>query len=302
VSCRVARPAASPKAGEKPHADGAAREISPTKDLRSSPYISTRRLAEIEARLDERDLELVRTVARFRVMSSRQLRELFFIGGSRQAVARSANRCLARLCDLGLLTRLPRRVGGVRAGSDGMVFALGVAAQRLLAGSSPVRRARSPHVPGARYLAHTLAVGGLYVALMQLSSSGVCELLAFEAEPECWREYPSRFGAVVVLKPDAALRLAVGEFELAWLVEVDLATESLTTIERKAQRHLDFFRSGVERRSRGIAPRVLWVVPSRERLDAIASALARLPASAREVFALVIAGEAAARLIAGVPA
>ncbi len=290
------------EAGQKPHADGASAQGSPTKDLRSSPYISTRRLAEIEACLDQRDRELVQTVARFRVMSSRQLKTLFFIGGSSQAMARAANRRLARLCELTLLTRLPRRVGGVRAGSNGMVFALGVAGQRLLAGSSPPRRRRSPHTPGSRYLAHTLAVADLYVTLMQLTSAGECELLAFEAEPECWREYSGQFGAVVVHKPDAAVRLAVGEFELSWLVEVDLATESLTTIERKAQRHLDFHRSGVERRARGIAPRVLWTVPNHERLDAIAFALARLPAGAKELFALAITGEAAAALIAGAPA
>jgi Replication-relaxation len=302
VSCPAGRPPASKHRGEKPHADAVSQVVSPTKDLRSSLHISARRLAEIEAGLDALDRELIETVARFRVMSSRQLRALFFTGGSPQAMVRAANRRLARLSDTELLSRLPRRVGGVRAGGDGLVFAVGLAGQRVLAGSAPARRPRRPHAPGARYLAHTLAVAELYVMLMGQAREGCCELLVFEPEPACWREYPGHYGAPMVLKPDAAVRLVVGEFELSWLIEVDLATEALPTIEGKARRHLDYHRSGVERREHGISPRVLWVTPTPGRSQAIALALASLPPSAQDLFALATAGAAARTLIAGAPA
>lgn len=277
MSCPADRPAASTNSDPKPHVAGVSQHVSPTKDLRSALYISARRLGELEASLDDLDLEIVRTVARFRVMSSRHLRALFFTDGSTQAMARAANRRLARLSELGLLSRLPQRVGGVRAGSDGVVFAVGVAGQRVLAGSSPTRRPRRPHPPGARYLAHTLAVADLYVTLTIEARNGRCELLVFEPEPACWREYPGVYGSLSMLKPDAAVRLLVGEFELAWLIEIDLATEALPTIERKARRHLDYHRSGTEQRTHGISPRVLWLAPTRQRLEALELALRRLP-------------------------
>lgn len=197
MSCPAGRPAASRNSGEKPHTDAVSPGVPPTKDLGSSLHISARRLAEIQARLDALDLEILETVARFRVMSSRQLRALFFTDGSSQAMARAANRRLARLSNLGLLSRLPQRVGGVRSGSDGVVFAVGVAGQRLLAGSSPVRRPRRPHAPGARYLAHALAVAELYVTLTRHAREGRGERLAFEPEPACWREYPGAYGSGV---------------------------------------------------------------------------------------------------------
>jgi hypothetical protein len=297
VSCPAGRPPASWNRGEKPHADAVSQGVSPTKDLRSSSHISAHRLAEIKARLDALDLEIIQAVARFRVMSSRQLRALFFTEGSSQAKARAANRRLARLSDLGLLSRLPQRVGGVRSGSDGVVFAVGVAGQRVLAGSSPTRRPRRAHVPGARYLAHTLAVAELYVTLTRHAREG----LVFEPEPACWREYPGAYGSLLVLKPDAAVRLLVGEFELSWLIEIDLATEALPTIEGKARRHLEYHRSGVEQRTRGVSPRVLWLTPTRERLEALELALSRLPSSAHELFVLATSEAAARTLTAGAP-
>jgi hypothetical protein len=133
---------------------------------------------------------------------------------------------------------LPRRVGGVRAGSSGLVFAPGHVGQRLLqqpaAGSQRVRRA---YAPGERYLAHTLALSQLYVDLIRATRWELAELLAFDPEPACWQHYSSPYGARFTLKPDAYLRLGVGDYELSWFIETDMASETSATIAGKARRY-----------------------------------------------------------------
>ncbi len=68
-------------------------------------------------------------------MSHAQLAALLGDGRGCRAVsaARIARRVLARLTELGVLARLERRIGGLRAGSSGYVYYLGPAGQRLVA-------------------------------------------------------------------------------------------------------------------------------------------------------------------------
>jgi hypothetical protein len=285
-------PLASSRTPETARNGGDSHPASPTKDLRSSSRLSARKLAAIEARLSARDREVLKTVGRFRAMSGEQLRTLFWPEGSPQTRARLARHGLARLAELAVLAPLARRVGGVRSGSAGRCFAVGLAGQRLLATST--RRVRHPYTPGERFLAHTLAVAQLYVELVQ---SGA-EVLAYDAEPDCWRPYLAAYGARVVCKPDAYVKLGTPEYEYSWLVERDMATESLGTVERQARRHLDYHRSGVERRTRGVSPRVAWIVPDQQRAEAVQAALDRLLAEAGKLFAVATAANAIALLTA----
>jgi protein involved in plasmid replication-relaxation len=274
---------------------GGSHRSSPTKDLRSYSRLSARQLAAIEARLSARDREILKAVGRFRAMSGEQLQRLFWPEGSPQTRARLARHGLARLTELEVLAPLARRIGGVRSGSAGRCFAVGLAGQRLLATEASTRRVRRPYTPGERFLAHTLAVCNLYVELV---ASGV-EVLAYDAEPDCWRPYLAAYGARAVCKPDAYFKLATTEYEYSWLVERDMATESLGTVERQARRHLDYHRSGVERRTRGVAPRVAWIVPDERRAEAVQAALDRLPAEAKKLFAVATSADAITLLTAG---
>jgi Replication-relaxation len=273
---------------------GGSHRSSPTKDLRSSSRLSGRKLASLEARLSARDRQVLETVGRFRAMSGEQLRRLFWPEGSPQTRARVARHGLARLADLEVLAPLAQRIGGVRSGSTGRCFAVGLAGQRLLATEASTRRVRSPYTPTERFLAHTLAVCQLYVELVE---SGV-EVLAYDAEPDCWRPYLAAYGARAVCKPDAYVKLGVGEYEHSWLLERDMATEALGTVERQARRHLDYYRSGVERRTRGVTPRVAWIVPDAARAEAVQTALDRLPTDAKKLFAVATAAEAITLLAA----
>jgi hypothetical protein len=150
--------------------------------------------------------------------------------------------------------------------------------------------------PGDRYINHTLAVSDLYVGLMSAERAGHADLLAFAFEPGCWARFPGAWGVTLTLKPDAYVKLGIGDYEYAWLIEIDMATESLPTIARKSQRHLDYHRSGTAHRTKGVAPRVLWVTPDLKRQSDIEAVLRRLPDEAHKLFAVTTAADALALL------
>jgi hypothetical protein len=296
-------PLASSHETDVPNGRGDLAPVSATKDSRSrsssSRRLSARKLAAVESRLSDRDREVMGLVARFRVLSGSQLQRLFWPEGTAQTRARLARHGLGRLTRLGVLAPLERRVGGVRAGSSGRCYALGLAGQRLIARTTSSRQPRRPHTPGERHLAHTLAVAGLYVQLVEAQRWGSIELLSFDPEPRCWRPYSGAWGAPLVLKPDAFVKIGVGAWAYSWLIEIDLATESLSTIERKAARHLDYHRSGTALRSTGVAPRVAWIAPDEARAESIASVLERLRPDDRKLFAVTTSEEALSLLPTG---
>jgi Replication-relaxation len=289
-----AGPLVSSSAPKNPSTGVASSASMPMKDPRPVGRVSARLVSEVAERLSARDHELLALVARFRVMSGAQLRELFWPEGTPATRARLARRGLARLADLTVLERLPRRVGGVRAGSSGLVFAPGRVGLRLLQQSASHRRVRRAYAPGERYLAHALAVGQLYVDLIRATRWGLAELLAFDPEPTCWRRYSSPYGARLTLKPDAYVRLGVGDYELSWFIETDMASEAPVTLLGKARRYIDYWHTGTEQTARDIFPHVAWIAPHAARAEVIAEALAGLPHP--ELFATTTAHEAVSLL------
>ncbi len=266
--------------------------LTPTKDKRFPKRLSAHQLATLETQLTDRDRTALQTVGRFGVMSGGQLRELLWAEVSPSARARVARRGLARLARLDVLQPLTRRVGGARAGSTSTIFAVGRAGQYLLRSG---RRARAAYTPGARYLAHRLAVAQLYIDL-HTSSPATLQPLSFEPEPECWRPYMTGFGTRQILKPDAYLRLACGDYEFAYFCEQDMATEALPTIATKALRYHDYYQTGTEQAERGLFPRVLWITPDEKRAEAIRETLTQLPPAAHRLFAVTTTTEAVALL------
>src|SRR2546429_3192581 len=127
----------------------------------SRRYLSTNRLAVLEATLSPRDWAILATLSRLRLATGRQLERLYFVGLTR----RRAQQALASLVARGTLARLPRTVGGVRAGSAGHVYTLDAAGLRLVTKTTG-RRPRAWNV-GLPFLAHSLAVTELYVRLVE---------------------------------------------------------------------------------------------------------------------------------------
>jgi Replication-relaxation len=251
--------------------------------------ITRARLDELSARLDERDLAVLHSVSELRFVSGGQLERLHYAGAADPALqSRAARRRLLRLVRLRLLARLPRRVGGVRAGSAGFVYHLDVAGQRLavLRGWQPDRRARRSQLPGTFFLRHSLAIAELHTLLVEGDRAGRFELLELVAEPGCWRSY----GGIgnqgrTTLKPDSYARVGLGEYEDSYFFEVDRGSEGSKTIQRKLKEYIAYADSGQEQETRGVFPRVLWLTPDEARAAAIAEEVRRLPAAEGMLFA-----------------
>jgi hypothetical protein len=251
--------------------------------------LATSRLLAVEATLTERERAGVEVLARLKLMSQAQMAVVLGAASpdaSQVSVARDVRRILARLTRLGLLARLDRRVGGLRAGSNGYVYYLGPVGQRLVAywqGRGLVRGRYRPE-PGERYVRHRLAVSQLCVDLRAAHDRGELELLAFEAEPTCWRTSLDALAGSTILKPDAFVRVGLGAYEDRYFVEVDLGTESRSVIYRKLLAYLDYFHTGQEQTEHGIFPRVVILVGTEARQAALVDVAAKLPAEDWRLF------------------
>lgn len=236
--------------------------------------LSSRRLADLSTSLSVRDLAIIATLSEFRLASSAHLQRLHFRDGTHLSNLRRCRDSLKRLTDLRVLHRLDRRVGGIRSGSSGFVYALDVAGLRLAGVSN---RPQRPTLPSLPYVAHVLAVTELGVRFREASRDRF-EILALQAEPACWREYVGSSGARIVLKPDLFIQVLAEQDESAFFVEVDLATESATALARKFSRYRDYDRSGREEHHLGYFPRVLWLVPDERRRALLLDVAAKQPA------------------------
>lgn len=237
--------------------------------------LSAPRLDALHDALSDRDRRILLDLIRVRVLAGGQLDRLHFHTLSPSSQHRVRRRVLERLASLGLAAMLERRVGGVRAGSAGHVYALGLAGQRilpLLTGEPPPARARQPWTPGRLFLAHALDVAELYVRLREHERTGALELQRYDAEPQSW--YPTGFGGV--LKPDALTVVRSGAISDTIWLEVDRATESLPTLRRKLLGYVDFALSG-QLGPGDVVPRVLVTVPHEKRLTAVSELIAGLP-------------------------
>ncbi len=246
--------------------------------------------------LSQRDRAILADVARVRVLTSRQVERLHFAELQGAYRDRNRRRVLERLASLQLLAPLQRRIGGVRAGSAGLVFALGLAGQRLFrleANGNLGGRARRPHIPTDRFLGHSLAVAELYVGLVEADRAGSLTLVGFEAEPDCWwRDSEGEW-----VKPDAYAVVSAGEVQDSWAVEVDMGTESVPTLRRKLAAYLGLVEQGEHGPDGGVLPRVLVTVPDEHRRTVLRGVVSGLPPPASELISVVLQGEASRHLV-----
>lgn len=251
--------------------------------------------------LTDRDLDIVATLAKVRVASFRQLERLHFAGHPADSAARLCRRTMGRLVERRVAARLDRRIGGVRAGSAGFVYALDVAGQRLAGARGPAggRRPRKPWTPSVRFVKHGLAVTELYVELRELENRGDVDLLDFQGEPAAWRRFPSPGGGVATLKPDAKVVVGQGEYEHHYFVEIDLATEAPSAVARQLTAYRQYWTSGAEQAATGLFPIVVVAVPDDRRREVLSEAASRQPADSWSIFRVVTIRKLAAFLARG---
>lgn len=238
----------------------------------------SRQLAKIATDIRPREWDVLRSLEKLHFLTTRQIERLHLSPDHYTPLSaiRTARYSLTRLYDLGLVERLQRRVGGVRAGSASFVYRLSPLGARLLHHST---RRRS-HEPSLTHLAHVLSVGELVVRLHEAARADHLELLEVQAEPDCWRPIVAPHGGRVLLKPDLRVTLGVGEHELHWFVEVDRGSEHRPVLLRKCIVYVQAWRGGREAASAGVFPRVLWVVPDQPRaevLEGVSTAVSGAP-------------------------
>jgi hypothetical protein len=263
--------------------------------------VTNAQVERLAADLPERDLALVETLDRIRVATPNQLKRLHFTDGTPAANARQVWRRLRALTELHVVCVLERKVGGGRGGSTQAVFALDVAGQRLASACGPAggKRLRRPWTPGNQFLAHSLAVTERYVELRERERAGQGELLAFDAEPLCWRRFTGAGGATVWLKPDAFIRWGRGDLEHLSFVEVDRATASTPTVARKLELYRRYWQGGREAERFGAFPRIVLLTPTEARRDLLAEAVKRQPADAQPLYRVALYGGAPHLLTGG---
>lgn len=263
------------------------------------PRLQTARVVGLRKRLSERDLAALGILHRVRLASLRQLQRLLVVDGSPAARTRRAQLLLTRLTELGLVTRFSRIIGGVRAGSSGYIYGLSGLGQAVLDTDGPLGGRRRRVWESKPYFQdHMLAVAELYVQLVERHRLGQGELLAYDAEPAAWRHFTGKHNELVMVRPDAYARVGRAALEHSSFIEVDMATETLPTIQKKCLRYVDYWRSGVEQQWRGVFPKVVWLVETARRREQIAGVVKKLATDTQALFDVGLLGDGP-RLLGG---
>lgn len=236
-------------------------------------------------RLSERDLSILESLRSHRALTTALIRRLHFPNtgdaaaetstghATEPAASVAAIRVLTRLESHRLIARMQRRIGGVRAGSSGIVWQLGSSGERLLRVRHGEATRHRYGEPSSTFLAHTLAIADLAVTLIESARDKLFELLTLETEPQCWRSFLAAHGVRQWLKPDLFAVTAGGDFEHHWFFEADNATEHAPVIARKANVYRQYAATGAHQEQHGLFPAVAWIVPDAKRREGITAAL-----------------------------
>ncbi|URM93991.1 replication-relaxation family protein [Actinomadura madurae] len=237
--------------------------------------MSPQDIAALLDRLSERDLAVLESLRTHRLLTTAHIRRLHFAQGhaSLGAASGATMRVLTRLEGHGLIARLGRRIGGVRAGSSGITWQLASTGERLLRRLHGETKRRRYVEPSAAFVKHTLAVAELAIQLQEFHDQDGIELLHLEAEPRCWRSFVSPHGTPEWLRPDLFAVTASGDYEDHWFLEADRATEHPPDVVRKAKVYQRYAATGAHQARHGLFPAVTWVVPDVGREKALQAAL-----------------------------
>lgn len=250
-------------------------------------------LSELLEMVTDRDLSILKDLEQLRLLSTRQVQRLRFRSHvSQSSATRTTVRVLNRLEDHGLITRLPRRVGGAIRGSAANVWQLASTGERLLRRLSGHQSRRRYIEPSLQFTTHTLAVAEIAVQIYGATYENQFELLELEAEPDCWREYQNAAGGREWVKPDLFVVTASTKVESHAFVEVDLATEHLPAVLRKCEIYQRYWRTGQEQATRELFPAVVWITPTGVRAEKLRVAIRDHPGLASDLFIVTTANQA----------
>ncbi|MCE5254320.1 MAG: replication-relaxation family protein [Actinomycetia bacterium] len=214
----------------------------------------------------------MKSIELYRYLTASQIEDLHFHDHTSPLTgARTCRRVLERLSETGVIFRLERRVGGIRAGSASYIYGLGSVGQRVLHQGDAARVRRRE--PSLTFIDHTLAISQLAVDLTVISRQDLVDLLELTPEPGCWRSFQQSLEGSVTLRPDLAVAVRAAGYQYHWFVEVDLGTHSSASVARKCRVYQDYWCSGVEQDTHGLFPKVLWVTPTVRRAEQLGRAI-----------------------------
>jgi len=237
--------------------------------MSTATRVSRRQAISLNDQLSDRDKAILQALGTTKLLTGEQLDRLFFSYLSDLHYSRTRRRVLNRLISMGLVTTLARQIGGIRAGSRGLVYCLDVAGQFLIASWREMNRehrTRRPRTPGLPFLNHSLAVSEAFVSLTTFARVQSFKLARFLTEPDCW--WPLNKSSTQ-LRPDAFVLVENDDYESAWWLEIDQGTENIGRIRAKLTAYQGFARSG-GKLPHGLLPRVLFATPEAARVQAIA--------------------------------
>jgi hypothetical protein len=269
--------------------------------------MNTATLHRLRDQLNDRDIEILISLERFRLLSSRHIDQLHFEGHANPvAAARAGNRTLQRLKELGLVQPLERRIGGVRRGSASYIWQLAATGEHYLRAIHGIARRRRYVEPGLAFVSHTLAVNDVAVELLRADHTtpgfGLDELVT---EPTNWRSYLGPAGEARWLKPDLYVLSTIadpdesanrtgddsgaaasdgGLFEDHVFLEIDLGTEHRPRIQAKCRAYAAYAATGAYQAEHGLFPAVTWLSPDPTRRQMLRAAIASTYGLPRELF------------------
>ncbi len=245
--------------------------------------------ARVESLLDERDHAILLSLLEHKVLTTGQIKSLFF---------RSIRRCqhrLRELKDLELLAAFtPRR--GFAEGRPPVCWFLTKTGVSDIADAKGVRPSDLAWVPdesyrGSRNLAHRLGVNAFFYALVEASRAHEDHCLA-TWRPERW----VRTRAAEV-KPDGFGRYLHPAGACDFYLEYDRGTEAVGALSRKLEGYVRLAAGWTEEQDLTGFPNVLVVVPEGVREGEVGSSLRHaigrlhVPGSLAASFPLYVAGE-----------
>lgn len=265
----IAGPIASTEPSASPLADrqsrripsgncGAPRGTTAPPTPSSDGRISSTAIDVINDRLSDRDRLILRSVDDHQFLTARHIEALHFDAIAPDARSRITRRSLTRLRGLRVLDTLDRRIGGIRAGSQGLIYHTGVAGDRLIDHRTR-RSGRLRYEPSARFLNHRLAVADAHVALIEADRQARIDLIDSAVEPATWRTHTGMGAARRTLKPDLYAETATtDDLVRAWFIEIDLGTEHIPTLLTKCREYAAYRQTGIEQDRHGSFPVVIW--------------------------------------------
>ncbi len=252
--------------------------------------IGARQLVE---QLPQREQALLGELARLKLVATHQLARLVCPEHEFDSAMRLVRRHLARLVRSGLVRRFANRARDRKAGAPGYLYALTAKGLRATGAATGIgTRQRKAYRPSDAFVDHRLAISELRTRLAEHERAGGVRVREFLAEPDCWRDATGPAGERLIVKPDSLVRLAIGEVEVSWFVEIDRGTESSSVIRAKCETYRKYELTNIEQHAHEVFPGVIFAVSSPARARQIERVIARQPAADRELFVVATEDEA----------